>query len=54
MLVHDITDLAVTMFKLTVDITPLFITLFFYFTMLVSWVYFRLWFFPVHIIWNAY
>jgi hypothetical protein len=54
MLVHDVTDLAVTLFKLTIDITPIAIQAFTYVQMLVSWVYFRLWFFPVHIIYHLY
>ena len=54
MLVHDVTDLAVTFFKLTIDITPLFVQMLSYVTMLASWVYFRLWFFPVHIIYHLY
>jgi hypothetical protein len=54
MLIHDLSDLAVTLFKLTVDITPVFIEMFFYFTMLGSWAYLRLWFFPVGIIYSFY
>lgn len=54
MLVHDVTDLSVTLFKMTIDITPLAIQAFFYGQMLVSWVYFRLWFFPVHNIYHLY
>lgn len=54
MIVHDVTDLAVTLFKLTIDVTPMAIQAFLYVTMLVSWVYFRLWFFPVHIIYHLY
>ena len=54
MLVHDVTDLAVTLFKLTIDITPIAIQAITYVQMLVSWVYFRLWFFPVHIIYHLY
>ena len=50
MLIHDVSDLAVTLFKLTVDITPVYVEMFFYFTMLGSWSYLRLWFFPVRII----
>lgn len=48
MLVHDITDLTVTIFKLTIDITPIAIQTTSYVIMLVTWVYFRLWFFPFY------
>jgi len=54
MLVHDITDLVVTMFKLTIDVTPIAVSVSIYFAMLVSWVYFRLWFFPRHLIYHLY
>lgn len=50
MLAHDLTDFTVTIFKLTVDITPPFVQISTYVLMLVSWVYCRLWFFPVHVI----
>jgi len=54
MLVHDLSDLAVTLFKLTVDITPVYVEMTFYAAMVTSWVYLRLWFFPVHIIYQYY
>ena len=54
MLVHDVTDLIVTLFKLTIDITPLFVQFSIYSSMLASWVYFRLWYFPVHLIYHLY
>ena len=50
MILHDVTDLLVTVFKLTVDITPVFTQIGVYIAMIVSWVYFRLWFFPSHVI----
>jgi ceramide synthetase len=54
MLVHDLSDLAVTLFKLTVDITPLVIEVASYLTMVISWFYLRLWFFPANIILKFY
>jgi ceramide synthetase len=54
MLVHDVTDLTVTLFKLTIDITPMVVQVFTYLLMLGTWVYFRLWFFPVHLIYHLY
>jgi TLC domain len=54
MLVHDVTDLSVTLFKLTIDVTPIYVQAITYGTMLVSWVYFRLWFFPRNIIYRLY
>ena len=50
MLLHDITDLTVSIFKLTVDVTPFWLQLASYAQMLVTWVYFRIWFFPLHVI----
>jgi hypothetical protein len=50
MLLHDVTDLTTTIFKLCVDVTPMFIQLSCYFLMTSTWVYFRLWFFPIHVI----
>lgn len=50
MILHDLTDLTVSIFKLTVDVTPTVIEITGYVIMLTSWVYFRLWFFPVHVI----
>jgi hypothetical protein len=52
MILHDVTDLTATLFKLTIDIFPFFIGVTFYGLMIVCWVYFRLWFFPVHVIWR--
>jgi hypothetical protein len=52
MILHDITDMAVTLFKVTIDITPFAVQGFFYGTMIVSWVYLRLWFFPAHVIYR--
>jgi len=52
MILHDVTDLTVTLFKLTIDIFPTFIGGCFYGLMIVGWVYFRLWFFPAHVIWR--
>lgn len=54
MLVHDITDLTVTIFKLCIDITPVAVQLVSYLSMLVSWIYYRLWFFPGYIIYHLY
>lgn len=54
MLVHDATDLMVTLFKLTIDVTHISVQFIFYSSMLVSWVYFRLWFFPIHLIWGLH
>jgi TLC domain len=50
MLLHDITDLSVSFFKLTIDVTPITIQLTGYMIMVVSWIYFRIWFFPAHVI----
>jgi hypothetical protein len=52
MILHDITDFAVTMFKITIDVTPVVVQGFFYLFMIISWVYLRLWFFPAHVIWR--
>jgi ceramide synthetase len=52
MILHDVTDLTVTLFKLTIDINPPFIGLSCYGIMIFGWVYFRLWFFPAHVIWR--
>jgi ceramide synthetase len=54
MLLHDLTDLSVTLFKLTVDITPVPVQVATYILMLVSWVYLRLWYFTGHVILNVY
>lgn len=50
MLLHDLTDLSVSLFKLTCDNTPPHVHLFFYFVMLFSWLYIRIWYFPFHVI----
>jgi ceramide synthetase len=50
MILHDVTDLTVTLFKLTIDITHNLVGYFFYAQMIVSWVYFRLWYFPLYVI----
>ena len=49
MLVHDVTDTAVSIFKITVDITHTWFQAFTYFIMFISWIYLRLYIFPVHI-----
>lgn len=54
MLVHDVTDLSVTIFKLTIDVTPIAVQAVGYFSMLASWIYFRIWFFPCYIIYKLY
>lgn len=50
MILHDVTDLGASIFKLVVDITPTFVEVTGYLLMLVPWIYFRLWFFPLHVI----
>lgn len=50
MILHDVTDLTTTIFKLIVDVTHLYIQLSLYFVMVSTWVYFRLWFFPTQVI----
>jgi hypothetical protein len=50
MILHDVTDLTTTIFKLFCDVAPFKIQLVFYAIMTSTWVYFRLWFFPVHVI----
>jgi len=54
MILHDLTDFAVTMFKITIDVTPFFVQVSFYISMIVSWVYLRLWYFPVHVIYRLH
>jgi hypothetical protein len=51
MFVMDASDVLVALFKLTVDVYeniafPVFLL------MVSGWVYFRLWFFPAHVIWR--
>jgi hypothetical protein len=50
MLVHDVTDLSVSVFKVLVDVTHYVIQFSAYFQMLFLWMYLRLYYFPVHII----
>lgn len=50
MILHDVTDLCVSIFKLMIDVTPMFMQMTSYVLMFVTWVYFRLWFFPSHVI----
>ena len=50
MILHDVTDLGCSIFKLVVDITPTVVQVIGYLFMIVPWVYFRLWFFPSHVI----
>ncbi len=50
MLIHDVTDLSVSVFKVLVDVTHYVIQFTAYFQMLFLWMYLRLYYFPVHII----
>lgn len=50
MILHDVTDLGATIFKMVVDVTPFFLQIIAYALMVVSWLYFRIWFFPAHVI----
>lgn len=52
MLVHDITDMFMSILKLVVDITSRKIEYTAYTIMLAFWIYLRLWVFPFHIIGN--
>lgn len=54
LLIHDLSDAFVSLFKLCSDVTPKSIEAPAYVLMVGSWVYFRLWFFPVHIIYGFY
>lgn len=54
MLLHDVTDLAVSIFKLTVDITPVYVMIPAYVLMVTSWAYVRIWFFPTKVIGRLY
>lgn len=54
MILHDLTDLACTVFKLTVDVTPFLVQVGSYAAMLASWTYLRLWYFPGHVIHRLY
>jgi hypothetical protein len=52
MFIHDITDSTVSIFKLCVDITAKWVQTAAYVLMLSSWVYFRLYIFPIYIIYR--
>ena len=54
MILHDVTDLNVTFFKLTIDVTHVVIQLSVYGSMLITWIYLRLWYFPCYVIWRLY
>lgn len=54
MVLHDVTDLTASIFKLVVDITPIYYQVGAYIVMLATWLYFRLWYFPVHVILRIY
>lgn len=54
MILHDITDLTVTIFKITVDVTHIAIQMSSYVFMLATWIYFRLWYFPGYVIGRLY
>ncbi len=47
---HDVTDLTTTIFKLVCDVTPDVIQILAYLLMTIAWAYFRLWYFPFHVI----
>jgi hypothetical protein len=50
MLIHDVTDLSVSVFKIFVDVTHYTLQFSAYFQMLFLWIYLRLYYFPIHII----
>lgn len=50
MFLHDVTDLTTTIFKLVCDVTPDLIQILAYLSMTIGWAYFRLWYFPFHVI----
>jgi hypothetical protein len=54
MVLHDVTDMTASIFKLCIDVTPFPLQMLSYALMLVTWVYFRLWFFPFHVIGRIY
>lgn len=54
MILHDVTDLTVSIFKMVVDITPSGVQVLGYILMVVSWVHFRLWYFPGFVILRIY
>jgi len=49
--VHDVCDVPVCLSRLTVDLPHAAPTAFFYATLMVSWVYFRLFIYPVRTVW---
>ena len=53
MLIMDASDVFVSIFKLTVDAYERF-TLPSFLVMLFTWIYFRIWFFPVYLIYELY
>jgi len=54
MILHDVTDFTVSIFKMLVDITPAYCEVSAYILMVTSWVYFRLWYFPFFVIARIY
>lgn len=54
MILHDVSDLSVTLFKLTIDWTSIYLQSFTYGSMLVVWMYLRLWYFPGYVIKRIY
>ncbi|CDW81302.1 lag1 longevity assurance [Stylonychia lemnae] len=50
MLLHDLSDIFLSIFKLCCDVLPMKIQMTSYFIMLTSWIYLRMWFFPVNVI----
>ena len=50
MILHDVTDFGMSIFKMTVDITPFIVQVLGYACMCIPWIYLRLWFFPMHVI----
>lgn len=54
MLIHDITDTIVSLFKLSADITRTWFQAFTYFLMFSGWIYFRLYILPMHLMTSLY
>ena len=54
MILHDVTDLTCSIFKMVVDITPMTFQVGGYILMVSTWVYFRLWYFPGFVIARIY
>ena len=54
MVLHEVTDLTASFFKLLIDVTPWSLQISSYAFMLITWVYFRLWYFPIHVIGRIY